>query len=381
MTNHIAIISLRNGPGPAVRVCPDGGPGLARCLAWKRTDVVKNIGPIGYSPANLQSAYSLTAFSSANGAGQIVAIVDAFDDPNAESDMAFYRLNFALPACTTANGCFLKVNESGSTSPLPGTDSTGGWEAEESLDLDMVSAICPNCSILLIEGNTAFTNDLFAAEDTATTTCTTSVVSNSWGAGEYASEASDETHFNHPGIMITVAAGDSGYPLSGFPAASQFVTTVGGTHLTKVGSAWTESTWAGSGSMCSLYITQPAWQTALGAGYTSICAKRIDNDVSAVADPNTGVAVYDTFGGSGGCSAWCQFGGTSASAPIIGAVYALAGNGSTNVYGSFPYAHTGSLTDVTSGSNGSCGANFLCTAGAGYDGPTGLGSPIGIGAF
>jgi len=381
MPNHIAVISLRNGPGPAVRVCPDGGPGLARCLAWKRIDVVKTLGPVGYSPANLQAAYNLTTESGANGAGQIVAIVDAFDDPNAESDMAFYRTTFALPACTTANGCFMKVNENGVSAPLPGTDPTGGWEAEESLDLDMVSAICPNCSILLVEGNGAFTSDLFTAEDTATTGCTTNVVSNSWGASEYASEATDETHFNKPGVMITVSAGDSGYPLSGFPAASQFVTTVGGTHLTKVGPNWTESTWTGSGSMCSAYITQPAWQTALGAGYTSICAKRIDNDVSAVADPNTGVAVYDTFGGSGGCSAWCQFGGTSASAPIIGAVYALAGNGSTNVYGSFPYSHTGSLNDVTTGTNGSCSASFLCTAGPGYDGPTGLGSPNGIGAF
>lgn len=379
--NHIAVISLRNGPGPAVRVCPDGGPGFARCLAWRRTDVVKNIAPTGYSPANLQSAYNLTAASSANGAGQIVAVVDAYDDPNAESDLAIYRTTFGLPACTTANGCFLKVNQNGVTAPLPGTDPTGGWEAEESLDLDMVSAICPNCSILLVESTSPNTVALFTAEDTAAATCTTNVVSNSWGATEYASEASDEVHFNRPGVMITVSAGDSGYPFSGYPAASQYVTTVGGTHLTKVGPNWTESTWNGSGSMCSAYITQPAWQTALGAGYTSICAKRIDNDVSAVADPNTGVAVYDTFGGSGGCSAWCQFGGTSASAPIIGAVYALAGNGSTNVYGSFPYSHTASLNDVISGSNGSCGGDFRCTAGVGYDGPTGLGTPNGIGAF
>ena len=381
LSNRIAATTLRNGPGPAVRVCPSDGPGLARCLAWKRTDGVRpNVIP-GYSPASLQAAYSLTAASSANGAGQIVAIVDAYDDPNAEADMNFYRTTFALPACTTANGCFLKINQLGATSPLPGTDVTGGWEAEESLDLDMVSAICPNCSILLIEGNNNNTSNLFAAEDAATTTCTTNVVSNSWNASEYPSEASDETHFNHPGIVITVSAGDTGYPNSGYPTTSQYVTAVGGTHLTKVGSVWTESVWTGSGSMCSAYITQPAWQTALGSGYTSVCSKRIANDVSAVADPNTGVAVYDTFGGTGGCSAWCQFGGTSASAPIIGAVYALAGNAGTVTFGSFAYSHTASLNDVTSGSNGSCGATFLCTAGAGYDGPTGLGTPNGLGAF
>jgi len=384
LQNRIAATTLRNGPGPAVRVCPSDGPGFARCLAWKRTDVVRpNVIP-GYSPASLQAAYNLTTASGTNGAGQIVAIVDAYDDPNAEADMNVYRTTFALPACTTANGCFLKINQLGKTAPLPGTDVVGhgGWEAEESLDLDMVSAICPNCSILLIEANSNTTTDLFAAEDAATTTCTTNVVSNSWNTSEYPSEASDETHFNHPGIMITVSAGDTGYPNSGYPAASQYVTSVGGTHLTKVGSVWTETVWTGSGSMCSTYISQPAWQTALGSGYTSICGKRIDNDVSAVADPNTGVAVYDTFGGTGGCSSWCQFGGTSASAPIIGAVYALAGNANTATYGSFPYGNTGSLNDVTSGSNGSCpGAAFLCTAGAGYDGPTGLGTPNGIGAF
>jgi len=379
--NSSPVKSIRNGPGPAVRVCPSDAPGFARCLAWRRIDAVHTVGPIGYAPSDLQTAYNLTAASSANGAGQIVAVVDAYDDPSAEADLGVYRTTFGLPACTTANGCFLKVNQAGATSPLPGTDPTGGWEAEESLDLDMVSAICPNCSILLVEGNTPSTTNLFAAEDTAAATCTTNVVSNSWGASEYSSEASDEVHFNHPGVMITVSAGDSGYPLSGYPAASQYVTTVGGTHMTHVGSSWPQTVWTGSGSMCSSFISQPSWQTSLGSGYTSICAKRIDNDVSAVADPNTGVAVYDTFGGTGGCSSWCQFGGTSASAPIIGAVYALAGNGSTLTYGSYPYSHTGSLTDVTSGSNGSCSSSFLCTAQAGYDGPTGLGTPNGIGAF
>ena len=373
----MAVISRQIPAGIAARVCPGIGIREAHCLAWMRTDEIASqaLGPIGYAPSDLQSAYSLTAASSADGGGQDIAIVDAYDDPHAEADLAVYRTAFALPACTVANGCFQKVNESGMTSPLPGTDPTGGWEAEESLDLDMVSAICPNCNIILVEGATANTNDLYTAEDTAAATCGANVISNSWSTTEYSSEHLDEVHFNHPGIMITVAAGDNGYgPLNtGYPSTSQYVTSVGGTSLHHVGAVWSETVWSNSGSVCSAYIAQPAWQTALGVGYTSICAKRIDNDVAAEADPNTGVAVYDSFGGASGCPSWCQFGGTSASTPIIGAVYALAGNEGSLTYGSYPYSHTGSLTDITSGSNGACG-NFLCTGGVGFDGPTGNGA-------
>jgi subtilase family serine protease len=354
-----------------------------RCTAWVRTDIARSnaSGPSGYSPANLQSAYSLTGPSGSNGTGQTVAIVDAYDDPHAESDLAFYRSTFALSACTTANGCFVKVNEAGATSPLPATDPSGGWEGEESLDLDMVSAICPNCNIVLVEANSNNSNDLYSAEDTAAATCGANVISNSWVGGEYSSETLDETHFNHPGVMITVSAGDNGYgpANTGYPAVSQYVTSVGGTSLHVNSGIWSQTVWSGTGSLCSQYIAQPSWQASLGISYTGVCGKRIANDVAAIADPNTGVAVYDTFGGS--CSAWCVFGGTSASAPIVGAVYALAGNESTITYASYAYSHTGSLTDITSGSNGSCGGTFLCTAGAGYDGPTGNGTPLGIGAF
>jgi subtilase family serine protease len=291
-----------------------------------------------------------------------------------------YRATFALSACTTANGCFLKVNEFGAPSPLPTTDPTGNWEAEESLDLDMVSAICPNCEIVLMETVDPGTNNLYGAEDTAVSTCGATIISNSWGGPEYLGETSDEFNFHHPGVMITFAAGDNGYG-EGYPATSQYVTAVGGTTMNHVGGLWPQTAWSGTGSLCSQYIAQPAWQTALGPSYTSICSMRISNDVSAVADPNTGVAVYDSCCGGGG---WGIYGGTSAATPIIGAVYALAGNGASLTYGSYPYAHTSHLTDVTSGSNGSCptpGASYLCAAGVGYDAPTGLGTPLGIGAF
>jgi hypothetical protein len=383
LPTRVAAVPARIGPGPASPACSRTAQGRARCTAWVRTDIARPLGsgPAGYGPADLQSAYSLAGPSSLDGAGQTVAVVDAYDDPKAEADLAVYRSTFALSACTSANGCFVKVNQSGATSPLPGTDPTGGWEAEESLDLDMVSAICPNCNIVLVEADSPNNLNLFTAEDTAASTCGATVISNSWGESEYPSEVSDEAYFNHPGVMITVSAGDNGYgpPGSGYPAASQYVTSVGGTSLFPPGIGWTQSVWSGSGSLCSQYITQPSWQTNLGPAYTSVCGKRIDNDVSAVADPNTGVAVYDTVGGV--CSAWCVFGGTSASAPIIGAVYALAGNGAAITYGSFPYGHSASLTDVTSGSNGSCGGTYLCAARSGFDGPTGGGTPNGIGAF
>jgi subtilase family serine protease len=387
-----AAIPARIGPGPAERVCPYGGPGHMRCLAWLRTDVTHESTPFGYGPTDLQSAYDLASASASDGAGQIVAVVDAYDDPNAESDLATYRQTFALAACTTTNGCFLKVNESGNTSPLPGTDSTGGWEAEESLDVDMVSAVCPNCKIVLVEASTDNNSDLYTAEDTAVSTCGAGEISNSWNGSEYSGETGDEVYFDHPGVMITVASGDMGYdnPNEGYPATSQFVTAVGGTTLTNNGISWTETVWndgvvdgtlSATGSRCSQYIAQPSWQKNLGSAYTNVCGKRIDNDVAAVADPDTGVATFDSFGGKMGCLSWCVSGGTSVATPIIAAVYALAGNGASLTYGSYSYSNQSFLRDITTGSNGSCGGTYLCNAETGYDGPTGNGSPQGIGAF
>jgi subtilase family serine protease len=200
------------------------------------------------------------------------------------------------------------------------------------------------------------------------------VISNSYGGSEYSGEVNDQSHYNHPGIAITVSSGDGGYGVE-FPAASQYVTAVGGTTLTRNTSTrgFTETVWSGAGSGCSAYITKPSWQTDTG------CARRTVADVSAVADPNTGVAVYDTYRLHPG--GWLVFGGTSVSAPIIASVYALAGNASAVTYGSFSYSHTTSLFDVISGSNGSCGGSYLCTAKTGYDGPTGNGTPNGTGAF
>ena len=357
------------------RVCPGAAVGAARCHSWVTVDAsgtpLATSGPSGYGPADLQSAYALAAASAANGAGATIAIVDAYDDPKAEADLGVYRSQYGLPACTTANGCFKKINQSGGTKP---PRANGSWAQEISLDLDMASAICPNCKILLVEASTNSFANLAAAVDQAAKTPGVVAISNSYGGSEYATEVTDQAHYNHPGIAITVSSGDNGYGVE-FPAASQYVTAVGGTNLVRssTGRGWTETVWNGAGSGCSAYITKPSWQTDAG------CARRTVADVSAVADPNTGVAVYDSYAYNG-ASGWMVFGGTSVAAPIIASVYALAGNTASINYGSFSYSHTTSLFDVTSGSNGTCGS-YLCTGGAGFDGPTGNGTPNGIGAF
>jgi subtilase family serine protease len=320
------------------------------------------------NPADLQSAYKLNGAT--GGSGQTVAIVDAFDDPNAESDLAVYRSQFGLPPCTTANGCFRKVNQAGQASPLPRRNAS--WGTEISLDLDMVSAICPNCKIILVEANSAQIADLGASVNTAAA-LGANAISNSYGGNESANDPSTEQSFyNHPGIMVTVSSGDSGFGAQ-FPASSQFVTAVGGTSLKTASNSrgWTETVWSGAGSGCSAHITKPSWQTDAG------CSMRTVADVAAIADPNTGVSVYDTFRTSG----WLVFGGTSVASPIIASVYALAGNASSLNYGSDSYSHTSSLFDVTSGSNGNCGGTYLCTGEVGYDGPTGNGTPNGTSAF
>ncbi|WNI19562.1 S53 family peptidase [Actinacidiphila sp. ITFR-21] len=355
-------------------------PGLMACQALKVTAGAQTLArstgsvgaaaaPAGYGPADLVSAYGLP---SGGGSGQTVAIVDAWDDPNAESDLAVYRAAFGLPECGTANGCFQKVGQDGGGAPLPLPDRA--WAEEISLDLDMVSAICPLCRILLVEASSSAMDDLGASVNTAVA-LGAKYVSNSYGGGESPVDASyDSAYFDHPGVAITVSAGDAGYGIE-YPAASQFVTAIGGTALTRDSSArgWKETAWGGSGSGCTSYDPKPAWQQ------DTECGGRTISDVSAVADPSTGVAVYDTYGGDPG---WEVFGGTSVASPIVASVYALAGTPSAGSYpASFPYAHRDALNDVADGSNGTCAGSYLCTGLPGFDGPTGLGTPIGLTAF
>ena len=355
-------------------VCPGpAGVGTGRCHARVVTDSrgVPNAAatPSGYGPVQFRTAYGLTSSGSSS---TTVAIVDAYDDPNIASDLAVYSSQFGLPPCTTANGCFKKVNQTGGSN-YPRKDA--GWSLEIALDVETVHAICPNCKILLVEATTTSFANLIAAEDYAAAHA--QIVSNSWGGSEFSSETTSayDGHFDHPGIPITFSSGDNGYGVE-YPAASRFVNAVGGTTLTlnANNTRKTETVWNGAGSGCSAYEPKPTWQTDSG------CVRRTVADISADADPNTGSAVYDSVRYQGR-SGWFQVGGTSLASPLIAAVYALAGNGANTIDGSYPYSHKSGVFDVTSGSNGSCGGSYLCTGKVGYDGPSGLGTPMGTTAF
>jgi len=363
--------------------CGASAAGFARCLAIVRAPATSSsaslsavspaaTSPSGKSPTNLISAYGLP--SSTAGSGQTVAIVDAYDDPYAEADLAVYRSYYGLSACTTANGCFKKVSQTGSTTSLPAANAS--WSQEISLDIDMVSAVCPNCKILLVEATTASFANLGTAVNEAAA-LGANAISNSYGSTGDARDTVYGSYYNHPGIAVTASSGDSGYGTS-YPASSHYVTAVGGTTLTAASSTtrgWTETVWSGAGSGCSSYNTALTGAASFSTG----CSGRAEADVSAVADPATGVSVYDSYAYAG-ASGWLTFGGTSVSSPIIASVYALAGN-TASIDNNYPYTHSTSLYDVTSGSNGTCTTSAWCTARTGWDGPTGLGTPNGIGAF
>jgi subtilase family serine protease len=347
--------------GPAARVCGDVGSGFARCQAWLRTDIAGTVDhdtPAGYAPDDLQTAYALTSDSATNGASRTVAVVDAYDNPNAATDLNVYRAKFGLPACAVANGCFSQQKFTSQTN--------AGWAGEESVDVDMVSAICPHCKILLVEAASSNIADLSSAEKFATEHA--DYVSNSWSGNE-GSKSYDADYATSCGA-ITAATGDTAHNATAqWPAILPNVIAVGGTTLTSV-SPRMETAWLRAGSSCSKLYGKPSFQANINTG----CPMRAEADVSADADPATGVAVYDSFHQSG----WRVFGGTSVAAPIVASIFALAGNGVNSPEAL--YAHASAFNDVTSGSNGPCGAP-LCTAGRGWDGPTGLGSPKGAGAF
>ena len=354
----------------AQRVCAKATAGHAACfskvLVTAKGAVPNATAPLAsaLTPTQVRAAYGL---SSASGAGRTVAIVDAYGYPNLERDLGIYRSQYGLSACTTANGCLKVVNQTGGTS-LPRTNV--GWAQEQALDLDAVSATCPDCKIVMVQATNNSLANLAAAVNQAARMAGVVAISNSYGGGDSA----ENSAYNHPGIAITASTGDSGSQGGSYPASSAFVTAVGGTTLKMSGTTRvSETAWSGAGSGCSTVIAQPSFQASVGTG----CAKRAIADVSAAADPNTGgLSVYAPT--SSRNSTWSQFGGTSESAPIIASVYALAGTGLSNAT---PYSHTASLHDITSGNNGTCSVSQWCNARAGWDGPTGLGTPNGTGAF
>jgi subtilase family serine protease len=372
-------------------VCEQTTDGAARCHAHVVVDQdgepMATAAPSGFGPADLQAAYGLPPDTGALGSGPIVAIVDAYDHPNAEKDLNAYRAQFGLGACTTGNGCFKKVNQNGVQGSYPKANT--GWAGEIALDIEMVSALCPSCKILLVEAKSAYMTDLGAAVKRAVTMGAV-VVSNSYGAVEGTNALpDDQNYFRSAGAVYTVSSGDNGYRVE-CPACGMYVTAVGGTTLVKNSSTrgWSETAWSGAGSGCSTKISKPAWQ------HDSGCAMRTVADVSAVADPVTGVAVYFSYGLKKFQSPWVKYGGTSVAAPVMAAIYARGGVKLTAVPlagttpSVTPYDNPAAFNDVVGGSNGTCtsadpnvNTDYLCTAVSEYDGPTGLGTPKGVPAL
>lgn len=358
-------------------VCPGPASTLsARCHARVIVDnhgkPAKSTKDVGYSPAKLRTAYT-GGISTASGM-PIIAITAAYNNPNIQTELNTYSTAFGIPTLPACVGsiasstvpCFKKIDQNGGTNyPQNNTQ----WGLEISMDVQIAHAICTNCKILLVEADSNGINDLMTAIDQAIVQGA-NVTSHSWGLGEFSTQSTFNTHLNVPGVAMIFSSGDAGYGVS-YPASSPFVTAVGGTTLnfTGNGNYAGETAWSGSGSGCSAYEAKPAWQT------DTLCSNRTVSDVSADANPTTGASVYNG-------NSWYKVGGTSLSAPIIAGVQALAGvpsgNTTSSIYTNFSLSN---FHDIVTGSNGSCGNTYLCTALTGYDGPTGLGTPNGLGAF
>lgn len=370
---------------------------------------VQSGSPALFTPAYIQEAYDTGWLSATAGAGETVAIVDAYGDTTAVSDLATFRADYGLPALsacgpsgiathTSGGPCLTVANQSGQTSPLPSENGSDPWEPEMALDLDAVSSMCPNCNILLIETNSDYDNDL-AAGDAEALRLGVKLISNSFGGpgsgdGDYYTAAEAATG-DQAGAETFASTGDDGayvgdqYPGQTsatqvpYPASEPGITAVGGTSIAPAANARgvAESAWSGAGSACSSFDAKPAWQDSANTG----CSGRAVADVSADADPDTGLTIYDSYDGG-----WATYGGTSLAAPLTAAYVALTGvnaSSTANADGSlsaqWAYADAPKLNDITSGSNGTCppstsyASSQTCNAGTGWDGPTGMGSISG----
>jgi subtilase family serine protease len=328
-----------------------------------------------------RSAYSLPSRASKP---ETVAIVAAYDDSHLQGDLGMYTRHFGLPGCTMRNHCLRVLNEAGTPSPLPAADPTGGrWNIEHALSTEVVHGICQNCSILVVEASTDSAYDLSTAVHAAAKAGARVIVT-TFGPAQAYTDSQWASDYDDRRAIVVSAAGDSGYTGSvDFPAAMPNVLAVGGTHLQlgRGGRYQRETVWSQTTSGCSAYWNAGRWQKAqarsVGCG-----GSRAVVDVSAVADP--GAIVYITDGGQPG-GALYEVGGTSLSAPVIGAVFGLAGGGGSSALSHLyrvARSHPSAFHDVRSGSNSStCGAKPICSAQRGYDGPSGLGTPHGLTAF
>lgn len=350
--------------------------------------------PGSYSPNQIRLAYGFdavsngvqgpTAAAASGGAGQTIAIVDAYDDPNIASDLAHFDTQYSLPGTNTlAKGSAGSVyNFFSKLTPQGQPTGNAGWDLEIALDVEWAHAIAPQANIVLVEAASNGLLNLLSAVDTATSIGAT-VVSMSWGGGEFSTESSYDYHFQHLGVAYVASSGDNG-GLVEWPAASPYVLSVGGTTLStdSSGNYLGETGWSGSGGGTSSYESRPGFQSSLGF------ARRSTPDIAYDANPKTGIAVYDSVTDNGK-SGWFEVGGTSVGAPQWAALVALAdsdrvGAGKSlldtdyGASGSAPatsilynsVAYGTNFNDITSGTAGSN------SAGPGYDQVTGIGSPI-----
>lgn len=344
--------------------------GAVRCQASVVTDETSQAralgSPQGYGPTNFYNAYHVSARSASP---TTIAIIDAYDAPNIKADLDVYNRTYGLPnflSCTSSGqtSCFTKINQRGQTA-YPKVNS--GWAVEISLDVETAHAMCQNCRLVLVEADSPSLADLGVAVDQAVAQGAR-VVSNSYGGPESSNESAFDGHYHRAGVTMVVSSGDSGFGGT-YPAASPYVVAVGGTTLRMNGAQVTsETAWSKSGSGCSAYEFKPSWQHDGG------CPRRTIADVSADADPSTGAAIYDSYP-NGGRAGWLTVGGTSLAAPLVAGM--IASSGYPAVIGASSFYARGGLRDVVGGKNGSC-KTYLCQALAGYDGPTGLGTPNGL---
>jgi len=377
-------------------VCGTVATGHARCFAQVVTDKDGNIftatpaAIAGYGPAQFHTAYQLpctpggpvqaicatpTSFGP-----QTIAIVDdgnlTTGGSTVASSLALYDQNFGLPACTAANGCLTVVNQSGATSPLPASE---GWDSEIALDVESAHMICQTCKIVLVEASTSSDANLSASNNTAAT-FNPVAISNSWG-NTSSNDTSLDADYNHPGIAMIASTGDSGAVSNGvqWPADNPNMLAVSGTSLNvNSNNTWaSETVWAGSGGGCNPTYAAPASQLAL-PNWTSLCGtKRAYGDVAADANPSTGMAIV--FGGT-----WYEYGGTSLSAPLVAGMIGLVGKVPAGVTAStIPYQsnNASNFRDIVSGNDCDTSGQAHCTAAAGFDTPSGFGTPLGVGGF
>jgi hypothetical protein len=393
------------------RICPSAGPHGARCsgltIALSPAVVSGPFAATGGSAVEYERPFSSALTPSQIGAAyrlpteptsaflQTIAVIDAFDDPTAERDLRVFDEQYGLPPCTSSDGCLTKLNETGTSAPLPPTE--GFWAAETSLDVQVAHSVCGTCRILLLEANSSEFSDLGRAVTSAVSAGATVIANSYESEGEEASEAQalDHEYYEHPDVVLTASAGDCGYrgercepPGVSFPASSPNVISVGGTTLRQEPSGeWTSTTWPGSGGGCSSVFDAPTWQRQLSAWTATGCGHaRLVADVAVVGDPETGVSIYDStpLYRGGPRLGWRVDGGTSVGPPLIAAEYALAGGAHgvrTPARALYASLSSEALFDVTSGTTGTCSDALACEAAPGFDGPSGVGSPLGLGGF